>query len=79
MTARINKRLRVTGYVVVGLALAGFALRVLFKVVSGDSLETYRSATLVQWTYGGALIVLAILAIFGLIGLAAKWYERWRG
>ena len=79
MALRISKRLRVIGYVFVGLAIVGFAVRVLFEVLSGNSLGTYRSVTLVQWTYSGALIVLIMVALVGIVGLVAKLYERWRG
>lgn len=79
MTLRISKRLRVAGYVLVALGIAGFALRVLLEVLSGNSLGTYRSGTLVQWTYSGALIVLIVMALLGIVGLIAKLYERWWG
>jgi hypothetical protein len=79
MGYRLGKPFRVTGYVLSALAFAGFAVKLLFEVLSGNSAETYRSVALVEWTYGGALIVLVLLGLLAFVGLALKIYERWRG
>jgi hypothetical protein len=79
MGLRITRRIRIVLYVFAGLALASFALSVLFEVVRGNSLGTYRSYGLVEWNYGGALIFLIALGVVGLAGVLIRLYERWRG
>ena len=78
MSLRENRAFRTIGYVLFALAILGFTLHVVFKVLTGDSLEPYRSGTLVQWTYGGALVVLLIVALLGIYWVAARAYERWK-
>ena len=60
MAFRDHKTLGIVGFVLTGLALLSFALRVTYKVATGHSLDTYYSATFVQWTYGGAFVMLVV-------------------
>ena len=77
MSLRESKVFRAVGYSCFALAIAGFALHVLHKVLTGNAHETYRSGTLIQWTYGGALIVLIIMALLGIYWVGAKAYRKW--
>jgi len=79
MSFRDHRVLYVIGYTLSGLAVASFCLNVIFKVWSGHPLDTYHSVTLVQWTYGGALIVLVLAASMTAVGGCLRllaWYRR---
>jgi hypothetical protein len=58
--------------VVVATVFAAFTFEVLQKVVNGHGLETYRSGRLVEFTYLGALMTLAVLAVTVGIGLLIR-------
>jgi hypothetical protein len=57
---------RAAGYSLVAIAILSFALRLILKVREGHSLDTYRSGTLVEWSYGAALVTLIVLMAAGL-------------
>jgi hypothetical protein len=63
---------RAVGLTLAGIAILGFALRLVLKVTSGNSLETYRSGKLVQWSYGAALTALVVLVGAVLVALAIR-------
>lgn len=76
-----SRRANIAIAIVVATVFVAFALEVIQKVVSGHGLDTYRSARLVEWTYLGALVTLAALAVAGCIGLLIRAFgllDRWR-
>jgi hypothetical protein len=80
VTLRGKVVLRVVGFALAGLAILGFAFRVVLKVMDGHELDTYRSGKLVQWNYSAAFVTLVVLAsavlVAGAIRLAAWFRER---
>ena len=68
---------RVIGFSLVALAFLSFAADVAFRALHGGWNETYYSAKLVSWTYGGAFIVLCALGLVVLVGLFFGLRKRW--
>jgi hypothetical protein len=70
----------VIGYSLIGLGLIGFVLRALFMVKTGTDLG-YRTHWNQPMTYLGALALMGMLAIVGVIGLyyrARRFMEQRR-
>jgi len=63
---------RVVGLTLVGIGLMGFGLRLISKVRDGHALETYRSGTLIEWSYGAALVTFAVLGVAAIVGGAIR-------
>jgi hypothetical protein len=63
--------LRIIGFALGAMAFLAFVLRLILKVREGRSLETYRSGTLIEWSYGSALVTLIVLGAAALI--AGLW------
>ena len=74
MALRHKVVLHAVGYTLVVLALIAFSLRLILKVNSGQALETYRSGTQVQWSYGGALAALVALGVAVVVALAVRGF-----
>jgi hypothetical protein len=72
MSIRHSKSFRFVGYALVVLAVASLGLRVLLEALTANSLATYRSVRLVEWTYGGAQTLLVALGLIGVVGLMAR-------
>jgi hypothetical protein len=72
MALRSKVVFRAVGYALVAIAILGFTLRLISKVATGHSLETYRSGTLVQWSYGAALVALVVLAFAVIVALSIR-------
>jgi len=78
---RQNVVFRAVGYALAAIAILGFTLRLILKVATGHSLETYRSGTLVQWSYGAALAALVVLACAAVVALSIRgisWFRTRR-
>ena len=60
------------GYTFVGVAIFGFALEVALKVLDGKSLETYRSGTMIEWTYAAALVAIIALAFAAIVAVVVR-------
>ena len=76
-----SRKAKIAVAVVVATVLVVFTLEVLQKVMSGHGLDTYISGRLVQFTYLGALVTSAGLALAGAIGLLIRAFgllDRWR-
>ena len=72
--------LGVIGYSLIGLMLIGFVLKALFKVKTGTDLG-YRTHWHQPMTYLGALFLMGMLAVVGVIGLyyrAKQFLEKRR-
>ena len=67
MALRGKVVLQAVGYTLVGLTFLGFALKVTLKVLDGKSLETYRSAKMIQWSYGAALVAIIALVLAAIV------------
>jgi len=68
-----NKVFRIIGFVLITLMVAGFGLRLVDEVLlRGNWLGTYRSGSLVQWTYSSALIVLVVASLIGLVAVTLR-------
>ncbi len=67
MELRRKLILRVVGFTFVVVAVLGFALEVALKVLGGKSLETYLSGTMIEWSYGAALVTIIALALAALV------------
>jgi hypothetical protein len=72
VSPRSKTFLRVVGYTFVGIAIFGFALEVALKVLGGKSLETYRSGTMIEWSYGAALVTIITLAFAGIVAVMVR-------
>ena len=72
MTLRRKVFFQVVGFTLVGIAILGFGLRLVSKVRDGHALETYRSGTLIEWSYGAALVAFAVLAVALIVGGAMR-------
>jgi len=79
MTLRKSKVFRAIGYTLAGLAVFTAIAHVAQRALFGGWNDTYRSAKLVPWTYGGAFIVLCAAAVVGLIWLCLYVRRRWSG
>jgi hypothetical protein len=55
-----------------GLGLFALAFRVFEKVHTGHSLETYYSGSLIQWTYGGAFVLILLLVLSAFVGVIIR-------
>lgn len=78
MALRKSKTFVVVAYGLVALSLlSGFA-HIAYKALSGGWNETYVSAKLVGWSYGGAFIVICGAALVGIIGLVLHIQRHWR-
>ena len=78
MALRRKVALHAVGYTLVALALLAFASRVILKINAGQSLETYHSGKLVQWTYGGALVALVALIGAAVVAIAIRCVSSFR-
>ncbi len=71
---------RVAGFIgifLMGLSILSFVALVMLKVTTGHSLDTYYSASLVQWTYGGAMVTLVVgFLVFVVAGVLRLIYLR---
>jgi hypothetical protein len=72
MALRSKVYFRVVGFTLVGIGLLGFGLRLISKVRDGHALETYRSGTMIEWSYGAALVAFAVLGVAAIIGGAMR-------
>jgi hypothetical protein len=72
VTFRDHRVFGVIGYTLGGLSLLSFVTLVILKVATGHSLETYYSARLVQWTYGGALVTIVLGVVAAAVGGALR-------
>ena len=68
MALRNKRAFRITGYALAGLVFVAFALRVLQKVLAGEWLDEYSSATLIRWNYGSAFVFLVFVLLAALVG-----------
>ena len=78
MTLRKSRTFRAVAYTLAGLAVFAAVARVVQKAASGGWNESYRSAKLIPWTNGGAVILLGFMALVGLVGLFFYLQDRWR-
>ena len=81
MALRRKLVFRAVGWTLVAIAILGFALQLISKVAAGQSLETYRSGTLVQWSYGAALTALAVLVGAIIVAMSIRcisWFRTRR-
>ena len=81
MAPRRKLVFRAVGGTLVAIAILGLVLRLISKVAAGQSLDTYRSGTLVQWTYGAALTALAVLVGAVIVALSIRcisWFRTRR-
>jgi hypothetical protein len=80
VTLRGKVVLRAVGFTLAGVAILGFAFRVISKVMDGHGLDSYQSGKLVQWNYSAAFVTLVVLAgaalIAGAIRFTAWFRER---
>src|SRR5262245_40887879 len=72
-----HRVLRIIGFGLVGLALLSFAVRVIERVLTGHSLDTYPSGKLVAWNYGSAFVTLILFVTVGLV-IGVAWFVRVR-
>lgn len=77
MTLRKSRTFRAIGFTLFGLAMFSAVAHIVQKALTGGWNESYRSANLNPWTYGGAAIVLGFIALVGLVGLFF-FLQRWR-
>jgi hypothetical protein len=63
MTPRGKRAFAIVGYGLASIAILSFVAHVAQKVHEGRSLEIYRSARLVEWNYGSALVVIIVAAV----------------
>ena len=78
MALRKNKTFVVVAYGLVALSLLSAFAHIARKALSGGWNETYVSAKLVGWSYGGAFIVVCGVAVVGIIGLLLHIHRHWR-
>ena len=72
MPPRTKVVFRAIGYTFVGVAIVGFALEVTLKVLEGKSLERYRSGTMIEWSYGAALVAILALASAAIVAVMVR-------
>jgi hypothetical protein len=78
MTLRKNKTFVVLAYGLAAISLLSAGAHIAYRALSGGWNDKYVSAALVSWSYGGAFILICVVALVGLIaGLLHVW-RRWR-
>jgi len=79
VTFRDHRVFGIIGYTLVGLSILSFVALVILKAATGHSLDTYYSARLVQWTYGGALVTIVLGVVAAVVGGVLRlidWYRQ---
>lgn len=65
-------------YTLAGLALFTGIAQIMQRALSGGWNGSYRSAKLIPWTNGGAVIMFGFVALVGLVWLFFYLQGRWR-
>ena len=78
MALRDSKIFLVFAWGIFALAIASFALRVVFAVSSGAGTASYTSGTGVPWHYSSAFVVLVVAGVVLLGGFIAWVWRRIR-
>lgn len=78
MALRKNKTFVVVAYGLAALSLLSAFAHIAHRALAGGWNDTYVSAKLVSWSYGGAFIVICGVALVGIVGLLLHIQRRWR-
>jgi hypothetical protein len=78
MALRKNKTFVVVAYGLAALSLLSALAHIAHRALTGGWNDTYVSAKLVSWSYGGAFIVICGVALVGIVGLLLHIQPRWR-
>jgi len=78
MALRESKIFRGIGYGLVSVAVLSAVAHIVQIALSGGWNESYRSAKLIRWTYGGAMVVVVFGVVVGLVGLCFFLKSRWQ-
>ena len=78
MALRKNKTFVVMAYGLAALSLLSAVAHIAHKALTGGWNDTYVSAKLVSWSYGGAYIMICCVALVGIAGLLLHIRRRWR-
>jgi hypothetical protein len=78
MALRKSKTFVVLAYGLTALSLLSALAHIAHRALSGGWNETYVSAKLVSWSYGGAFIVVCGVALVGVAGFLLHIQRRWR-
>jgi hypothetical protein len=78
MSLRKSKIFVVLAYGLAGLALLSAFGQIAHRALTGGWNETYVSARLVSWSYGGAFVVVCGVALVCVVGGLLHIQQRWR-
>jgi len=78
MSLRKRKAFRAIGYGLAGLAIVSWITNVARRALTGGWHDSYVSAKLIPWTFGGAFILICAAALVGLLALLLYVQRRWR-
>ena len=78
MALRKSKTFVVLAYGLAALSLLSAFAQIAHRALSGGWNDTYVSARLVSWTYGGAFVVICGVALLGVVGALLHIQRRWR-
>jgi hypothetical protein len=77
MALRKNKTFVVVAYGMAALSLLSALAHIAHRALGGGWNDTYVSAKLIRWSYGGAFIVVCGMALVGIVGLLLHIQRRW--
>jgi hypothetical protein len=78
MSLKKSKAFRIVAWGLFGLGVLAQVAYLAQRALSGSWNDSYRSANLMSWTYGGAFILICAIAAVGFVGLFFYVQRRWR-